>query len=295
MNVLNERLTPQAASLTSLLAILWGGNNIAIKFALMGFPPFALAAVRFVLGSAFILIWVFVSRVPIRMESGEKQGLFQLAFLFAVQIYLMNAGVHHTLAGRSTVIISTFPFFVALFAHLLLPGDNLSPLKIVGMTLSFLGVILIFAESFVLGDFQYLFGDLMVLVSGLLLGLRMVYTKRLTQGIHPGKLLLWQGALSIPAFLVLSLIFEGDHTYRLNSEVVFGILYQGLVIAGFGFMLHTILLKRYVASKLGVFHFATPVFGVVFSNILLGEAISMGLIGSMILVGVGITIVNYES
>ena len=127
------------------------------------------------------------------------------------------------------------------------------------------------------------------------LGLRIVYTKRLTQGIHPGKLLLWQGALSIPAFLLLSLIFEGDHTYRLNSEVLFGILYQGLVIAGFGFMLHTILLKRYVASKLGVFHFATPIFGVVFSNILLGEAISIGLIGSMILVGVGITIVNTES
>ena len=295
MNVLNERLTPQAASIASFLAILWGGNNIAIKFSLIGFPPFALAAVRFVLGSVFILIWVYVSRVPLRMESGEKQGLFQLAFLFAVQIYLMNEGIHHTLAGRSTIIISTFPFFIALFAHLLIPGDSLSPLKIVGMTLSFLGVILIFAESFVLGDFQYLFGDLMVLASGCLLGLRLVYTKRLTQGIHPGKLLLWQGALSIPAFILLSLIFEGEHTYRLSSQIVFGILYQGLVIAGFGFILHTILIKRYVASKVGVFHFATPLFGVLFSNILLGEAISIGLVGSMILVGVGITIVNYES
>ena len=295
MKVLNERLTPAAGCLASLTAILWGGNNIAIKFALMGFPPFALAAIRFVLGAAFILIWVYVSRVPLRMESGERQGLFLLAFLFTVQIYLMNAGIHHTLAGRSTIFISTHPFFIALFAHILLPGDRLSPLKIVGMTLSFLGVILIFAESLVMGDYQYLLGDLMVLISGLLLGLRIVYTKRLTQGIHPGKLLLWQAALSIPAFLLLSLIFEGDYSYQLNTEVVLGILYQGLVIAGFGFMIHTILLQRYVASKLGVFHFATPLFGVVFSNILLGEAISIGLIGSMILVAVGITIVNYES
>ena len=295
MIVLNERLTPAAGCLASLTAILWGGNNIAIKFALMGFPPFALAAIRFVLGAAFILIWVYVSRVPLRMESGERQGLFLLAFLFTVQIYLMNAGIHHTLAGRSTIFISTHPFFIALFAHILLPGDRLSPLKIVGMTLSFLGVILIFAESLVMGDYQYLLGDLMVLTSGLLLGLRIVYTKRLTQGIHPGKLLLWQAALSIPAFLLLSLIFEGDYSYQLKTEVVLGILYQGLVIAGFGFMIHTILLQRYVASKLGVFHFATPLFGVVFSNILLGEAISIGLIGSMILVAAGITIVNYES
>ena len=156
-------------------------------------------------------------------------------------------------------------------------------------------MIFIFAESFVLGDFQYFLGDLMVLTSGLLLGLRIVYMKRLTQGIHPGKLLLWQAALSIPAFLALSLVFEGGHTYQLNTQIISGILYQGLVIAGFGFMLHTILLKRYVASRLGVFHFATPIFGVIFSNLLLGEVISIGLIGSMILVAVGVTIVNYES
>ena len=135
----------------------------------------------------------------------------------------------------------------------------------------------------------------MVLTSGLLLGLRIVFMKRLTQGIHPGKLLLWQAALSLPAFFLLSLIFESHYAFRLNTEVVFGILYQGLVIAGFGFMLHTSLLQRYVASRLGVFYFATPIFGVVFSNLLLGEGISIGLIGSMVLVAVGITIVNYES
>ena len=131
VKVLNERLTPSVACLASLLAVLWGGNNIAIKFALMGFPPFALAGIRFVVGSLVILIWVWISRVPLRMAPEEKRGLFLLAFLFTVQIYLLTAGVHHTLAGRSTIFFSTHPFFIALFAHVLLPGDTLSPLKIV--------------------------------------------------------------------------------------------------------------------------------------------------------------------
>jgi drug/metabolite transporter (DMT)-like permease len=293
VNISNERLTLRVAGLASLMAVLWGGNNIAIKFSLSGIPPFALAGVRFLVGSLIVLIWVYMARIPLKMKAGEKGGLILLAFLFTAQIGLLNAGVHHTLAGRSTVLICTHPFFIGIFAHILLSGDRMKPLKIFGMTLSFLGVILIFAESLVLKDFQYLLGDLLVLTSAILLGLRLVYVKRLTQGIHPGRLLLWQAALSIPMFFLFSLIFERSFTYQMNAQVVMGVFYQGVIIAGIGFIISTKLYQRYVASHVGVFHFATPIIGVIFSNILLGEGISPALIGSMILVALGIAIVNH--
>jgi drug/metabolite transporter (DMT)-like permease len=294
VDIRNESLTLRVAGLASLMAVLWGGNNIAIKFALTGIPPFALAGVRFLVGSLIVLIWVYMDRVSLKMESGEKGSLVLLAFIFTAQIGLLYVGVHHTLAGRSTILISTHPFFVGIFAHILLTGDRMKPLKIAGMTLAFLGVVFIFAESFVLKDFQYLFGDFLVLGSAILLGLRLVYIKRLTQGIHPGRLLLWQAALSIPMFFLFSLIFEGDFDYNWNTEIAAGIIYQGVIIAGIGFIVSTILYQRYIASHVGVFQFATPVVGVIFSNILLGEGISMGLIGSMILVGLGIAIVNHS-
>ncbi len=246
------------------------------------------------MGSLIVLVWVYWERVSLRMKPDEKGGLFQLAFLFTVQISLLNTGVHHTLAGRSTILISTHPFFVGIFAHILLAGDRMRPLKILGMTLSFLGVVFIFAESFVLKDFQYLLGDFLMLGSALLLGLRLVYVKRLTQGIHPGRLLLWQAALSIPLFLLFSLIFEGNFDYRWDTKISAGLFYQGVIIAGIGFIVSTKLYQRYIASHLGVFHFATPIIGVIFSNILLGEGISLGLIGSMILVALGIAIVNHS-
>jgi len=65
-----------------------------------------------------------------------------------------------------------------------------------------------------------------------------------------------------------------------------------VIIAGIGFIVSTKLYQRYIASHLGVFHFAKPIIGVIFSNILLGEGLSLGLIGSMILVALGIAIVN---
>jgi len=295
VKVLNERLGIQASSLALLTATLWGGNQIAIKLGLGGIPPVALAGIRFALGGLTVLAWALLIRIPLRLAPGERQALLWLVLLFITQIYLLNAGTQFTLAGRSTIFISTYPFFTAAFAHLFIPGDRLSRLKVAGMALSFAGVALIFAEGLALGEFRYLLGDAMVLTSGLLLGARQVYTKRLTQGIHPSRLLLWQAALSLPVFALLSAAFERHIPWRLSSEIIGGILYQGLVIAGFCFILQTSLLRRYRASRLSVFGFLTPIVGVLMSHILLDEGISSGLLGSMLLVGAGIAIVNYES
>ena len=136
MDIRNENLTLRVACLATLMAVLWGGNNIAIKFSLTGIPPFALAGIRFLVGSIIVLVWVYMDRVSLKMKSGEKGSLVLLAFLFTVQISLLNVGIHHTLAGRSTILISTHPFFIGIFAHILLSGDRMKPLKILGMTLS---------------------------------------------------------------------------------------------------------------------------------------------------------------
>lgn len=293
--LLNEPLTIRAGGLALLAATLWGANTVAIKISLYGIPPLALAGIRFVIGMGAVLVWTLWNRVPIRMEDGERRSLLQLAILFVFQIGLLNTGIHFTLASRSTVLNSTHPLFTAILAHLFLPGDQLSRLKVIGMSFSFLGVVMVFSESIAFGNIQYLFGDLLVLSSAMLLGLRLVYTKRIAQATHPGKLLVWQYSLSAPTFCILSMVFESDFSYRLNPAVVLGVLYQSVVVAGFCFLLWTFLLRRYMASRLGVFHFVTPVFGVSFSNLLLGEAISTGILASMILVGIGIAVVNSES
>jgi len=295
VKVLNEPLGLKPSMLALSTATLWGGNQIAIVLGLQGVPPIALAGLRFVLGGVTVLAWALLTRIPLRPESGERRGLLYLILLFLAQIYLLNAGTQYTLAGRSTIFISTYPFYTALFAHFFIPGDRLSPIKVAGMALSFAGVALIFAESLAGGYVRYLYGDAMVLLSAVLLGARQVYTKRLTQSTHPGRLLLWQAAVSTPIFFGLSMAVEGNRTWVYSEAVLAGVLYQGLIIAGFCFILQTHLLRRYRASRLSAFGFVTPIVGVLFSNLLLGESVSPGLLASMVLVAAGITIVNRET
>ena len=187
VNVQNERLNTRATLLNLLTAILWGGNSVSIKMGLSGIPPLCLAGMRFFLGGLVVYIWTRPLKLDLKLKRNERRGIVGLIFLFLTQIYLLNAGTAYTLASRSTIFISAYPFFTASFAHIFIPGDKISTRKMIGMVLSFLGVVLIFAESLSLGEYQHLLGDILVIASAALLGARQVYLKRLTQNMHPGK------------------------------------------------------------------------------------------------------------
>lgn len=290
--MLNERPTLSVAGLAVLSAILWGGNAVSLKLALNGIPPLGLAGVRFLLGGLVVSLYALLSRVSLGLRPGELRRLVVLGLLFFLQIYTFNTGIDLSLAGRTTVLVHTYPFFTALFAHLLLPGDRLSRSTLLGMALSFGGVIVLFAESLSTEAFRYLAGDLISIASAVLLGLRQIYTKTLTQHVHPAKVIVWQSALSVPAFLCLSALLERGSFGPVGAAEIAGLLYAALVVAGLGFVINTSLLRRYAASRITVFAFLSPVLGVLLSGLILHEPISPTLAASLVLVAAGITVVN---
>ncbi len=152
------------------------------------------------MGAVTVLVWVLWSRIPLKPNRQERQLLFFLLLLFVLQIYTLHAGTDFTLAAHAGVFVLTAPLFVTLLAHFFLPGDRLNPYKIAGLSLSFAGIVVIFAEGFLVSATDYLIGDAIVILSGFLLGARQVFTKTLTQSIHPARLLFWQATLSVPVF-----------------------------------------------------------------------------------------------
>ncbi|HSG15351.1 MAG TPA: EamA family transporter, partial [Anaerolineae bacterium] len=78
-------------------------------------------------------------------------------------------------------------------------------------------------------------------------------------------------------------------------EILGAVIYQGVVVAGLCFIFWTSLLQNHSASRLVVFSFITPVFGVWLSALVLGETISPVLVGGLLLVTAGIIVVNRRS
>jgi len=75
----------------------------------------------------------------------------------------------------------------------------------------------------------------------------------------------------------------------------FSLFYQYIIVAFLSYLVWFVMVSRYPVSLLHAFSFFTPVFGVIFSGIIiLGEAISPNLILALIMVSLGMMLVNYR-
>ena len=289
--VISEDPHGKIIALSLLLAFLWGGNSLSIKVALDDIAPMALAFIRFLIGLVIVGGWSLYRRIPLGVNREEFFRLSLLTVIFILQIITLNVGTKYTTASRSTIFINAYPFFTALFAHLWIPSERLSLFKTLGIVVAFCGVFVTVAPELSNGETSVI-GDLIVLVSGGFLGLRVVVTKLYVQSIHPFRLLVWYLSLSLPCYALLSFLFERGETFQLTIAGGIALFYQGGVIAGFCFLVWTSILERYSASKLVVFFFTTPLSGVLFSHLILGDELTFSLLAGAFLVAGGIYLVN---
>jgi drug/metabolite transporter (DMT)-like permease len=289
---LRRPLSGRAAGFALFLAALWGGNPVAIKSGLDDAPPLRLGWMRFVLGTVFVLIWALLTRQSFRVRRHEWLPLLGLGILFTTQLAFMNVGQDRTTAGHAVIITSTFPLWTGVFAHFLVPGDRLSMGRVLGTLVAYGGVVVVFSGS--LDGESGLFGDFLLVVSAMLLGARQVFLSQTSQGIAIHKLLLAQSLVGVATFIVASALTESA-PYVWTWELALALLYQGIVIAGFGFLGNTWLLQRFLPSRVAAMQLSTPVFGVLLSGLILDEPLGLELVVGLALVVAGSVLTQREA
>ena len=272
---------------------LWGGNPVAVKFGLLVFPPMWSAFVRFVIGIVCIVAWAAFRGIPMWPKKGEWRLLILLAVLFVIQMGTLNIGFDLTKGSIAAILISTNPLFAAFAAHFIIVDDRLSFRKAVGLMIAFGGVAIVLLGGFSLESLNPIgWGGVVVLLSSSLLGLRLVFMAKVQQEISGVRVVLWQMILSLPLFAFAGATFETIRWENLAFAPIAGLLYQGVVIAGLGFMVIAYLLSRYPPSLIASFNFVSPISGVLLSAIFLGDQITPAIVGGVICVGVGLYFVS---
>lgn len=283
----------QAIFVAVVIHSLWGGNPIAVKLGLEAFPPMWSGFIRFVIGVLCVFAWASLRGIRLRPTAAEWPRLFWVSLLFTVQIGLMNLGFDRTTGALSVILISTYPLWGALLSPLMVPGDRLTASRITGLAIAFAGTALVLARGEGVDVWSIAgLGNLIVIASAFLLGLRMAFSARVLRGLDNVLLTLWQMLLSLPFFLAGALLFEDIAWDRFGWRPALGMLYQGVVIAGFGFTINHWLLKRYDTSVIVGFGFVSPVCGVLAAAWLLGETLTWSIAAGAAAVGVGLVFVT---
>jgi drug/metabolite transporter (DMT)-like permease len=283
-----------SSALTALfVSALWGGNVIALKLGLATVPPLWSAFWRFLTGFVAVVVWAKSSGIPLRPRPGEGWPLTILGVLFTLQITGLNLGVNATSPAYAVILLNSHPVFTNFISHFFVPEDRLSRQRILGLAFAFGGILyLALGRPDAHLAPHPILGNVIIVVSAVLLAARMVYTQRLVQTIEPLRPVVWQMFFSLPFFLTAALWLEPLTLKPLTAVPVLAILYQGMAIGGFCFVVWTRLLKRHSPGALSVFGFSVPVFGVLLSAFIFDETITGRVVAGMAAVTAGIVIVT---
>lgn len=283
-------VTARAAFFTLGLAVLFGANPTAIKFGLRYLDPLQIGSARFLLAGVALLLWASASRraiVPARSEVGP---LLLLAVVFIATIGMTNVGQDDTSVAHTVVILTTFPIWTAILSHLFVSGDRIGRTQVVGIVISYAGVLVTFGPGLAEGG-SMLQGDILIFISSFLLGGSQVLISILSQRIELAKIVLTQAFAAGVVLFLVSVPVEGTD-YRFAWPLVVSLLYQGVLIGGFAFIANAWLLKTYPPSRISVIYSSQPLFGILSSWVVLGEELHSEVIVGVVLVSLGILVVQ---
>ncbi len=286
-----------AIGLMLTCCILWGLQQVVVKATLPALPPFLQAAIRSTIGTA--LVWGWSRTRGIALFGRDRTLVPGLAagLLFGLEFLCIYAALPLTDASRVSVFIYMAPFVVALLLPRFVPAERLSLLQTLGMACAFAALAYAFQEGFTSPARTQWMGDGLSILAAVLWGSTtlVIRTTRLATAA-PEKTLFYQLAVSGVMLFAASLAaHEHWPAAGVPAWAWASIAFQSVVVAFASYLTWFWLLTHYPATRLSAFSFLTPVFGLLFAALALGETIGIRLIVAMLFIAVGIALVNRKA
>ena len=253
------------------------------------------AGLRFTL--AGILAVVIGSLLQRRILYPTVEALPKVVGLSMLQTVLQYiffyVGLAHTTGVKSSIIVGTNVFVAILVSGYLFHMEQVTARKILGCVVGFAGVVLVNFSNGMDVSFSF-FGEGFIFFSTFAYAFSSVMLKKLSKEYNPVMLSGYQFVIG-GIIMVIGGKVAGGRLGNYSGPAIGMLLWLALVSA-IAYSLWGVLLKYNPVSKVAVFGFMNPVFGVILSAIFLKEGSMLGTkcLIALVLVSIGILVVNRE-
>jgi drug/metabolite transporter (DMT)-like permease len=285
--------SPAQKGLTiALLVTIWGTTWSVIRIGLGGIPPVTGVALRFAL--AGVLLWGLALAMGLRgprLRAPIALWITHGVLTFGVSYGLVYWAEQWVPSGLAAVLFATFPLFVALLAHLFLPGERLRLSATLGLGLGFGGVALVFSEDFsALGGPRVAFAGAVMLLSPLASAVAQVAIKRWWSHVHPVPLNAGAMVLAGAVMGMLAAAVESGRPVELTPAAVGALLYLTVLGTAVAFSLYFWLLRHMSATRLSLMAYAIPVVAMAVGAALFREPITPRVVAGagLVIAGTGL-------
>ncbi|MCW5622281.1 MAG: DMT family transporter, partial [Burkholderiales bacterium] len=250
---LRRPVDASAAGIMVLLCFLWGFTYIFSKLAAPDISLVMQGGLRSVFAVVLLWVWARMRGIALFERDGTLGAGLVAGVLFAGEFLFIFAGLAHTGASRMVVFVYLAPCLTALGLHWLVPSERLDRAQWLGIWLAFAGVALAFLDGFA-SDRASLLGDAFGVIAALLWGATTVVirTTRLSSA-SATKTLFYQLTVSAATLPFISMLLGEPGVMAWSAVAVASLFYQSAIVSFASYLTWFWLLRRYLASQLGVF------------------------------------------
>ncbi len=279
---------------------LWGSATPFIKLGYELMLPnrdvastLLFAGIRFFLAGVITVLIYSIAKKKILFPKKENTGKIITVSLFQtiLQYMFFYIGLANTTGVKGTILSGSSTFFAIIIAGLIFRQEKLTLKKIIACVLGFLGMVFVNLNGL---DLNMNFtGDVFVLFSALASGVSAVLLKRYSSYEEPFVISGYQFAFGGLVMIAGGFIFGGK--VNITSLASVGVISYLALLSAVAYSLWGVLLKYNPVSKVTVFSFTIPIFGVFLTELILTEQSGVSLLNiviSLALVCAGISFSN---
>lgn len=275
-------------ALLTLLALgsTWGASFLFIKVIVDDTSALEVAEGRMFFGALAVGAVMAVRGTSLRWRPSLWIRVAAWSLVGVVLPFvLIGWAEEHIESGTASVLNSSMPLFTALFAAAFLMEEQLTPGRLAGLALGFVGVVVLTGgDVYDIGDSSVL-GQLAVVGAAACYGAAAVYARTLLKQEDPLGLTGGQLMLGVILLLPLLLAVRGTPDYGLSVEAWLSLLALGVLGTGIAIVAYLWLVDNVGSVRGSLVTYIVPVVGLFLGWTVLNESIGLNiLVGSALII-----------
>lgn len=276
------------------LSALWGFSFPAISAGLESIPPLLFAAFRFSIGGAILLVYLVASGVEWRPRT--RVDLLSIAVSGGLLIAggsLLFVGQRTVPSGIASILYGLVPILTTGFAALFLPGESITPRRLLGVGTGLVGVGVIARPDPSNLLAAELVGIGFVLLAAMSVALGSVLLRRRSPTLGIGAMTAW-AMLAGSGLLYVGSRLTGERLADVTPTLVgaVSVVYLAVFASAIAYGIYFSLLEEFGPLETNLVSYAVPVFATVGGIALLGEELSVGMIAGFALIAGGFVLLK---
>jgi drug/metabolite transporter (DMT)-like permease len=258
-----------------ILCLIWGSTWIVIKFGLESLTPIFSAGLRFAVASIFIYLLMKIKNISIQTDRIAIRLYILMGFLsFVVSYGLVYWAEQFVPSGMAAVLFAVYPFWIVIFSYIRMPGEHIGFYKIFGTLLGFIGIVIIFSDSFSGDVTKFLIGMFAVVLSGTTQAWVAVSVKKVGIHLHPLSMNFIPMVIAGFSMIIIALFTEDLSLIRIDENAVLSILYLAFFGTVITFTSFYWLIKKINIVILSLVAFITPIVALILGYFFYNEELS---------------------